>query len=97
MALARVVSFDGVTDERIAELRERITGEARPDNLPASEMLLLHDPDAGSALAILVFESEEDYRTADATLNAMSPDETPGNRASVARDRVAVRMTSATA
>jgi hypothetical protein len=97
MALARVVSFDGVTDERIAELRQRITSEERPENLPASEMLLLHDPEAGSALAILVFESEDDYRTADETLNAMSPDETPGSRASVARYQVAVRMTSATA
>jgi hypothetical protein len=97
MALARVVSFDGVTDERMAELRRRITSEPQPDDLPASEMLLLHDPEAGSALAILVFESEEDYRTADATLNAMSPEETPGSRASVGKYQVAVRMTSETA
>ena len=97
MSLARVVSFDGVTDERIAELRQRITSESRPENLPASEMLLLHDADAGSALAILFFESEEDYRTADEALNAMTPDETPGSRASVGRYQVAVRMTSATA
>ena len=96
MALARVVSFDGVTDERIAELRQRITSEPQPENLPASEMLLLHDPGAGSALAIMFFESEEDYRTADATLNAMTPDETPGSRASVGKYQVAVRMTSAT-
>lgn len=97
MALARVVSFDGVTDERMAELRQRMTSEPRPENLPATEMLLLHDPDAGSALAILVFESEEDYRMADETLNAMSPDETPGSRASVGRYKVAVRITGATA
>ncbi len=97
MALARVVSFDGVTDERIAALRERITSEPQPENLPASEMLLLHDAEAGSALAILVFESEDDYRTADETLNAMSPDETPGSRGSVGKYQVAVRMTSATA
>ena len=96
MALARVVSFDGVTDERIADLRTRITSEPQPENLPASEMLLLHDPDAGSALAILFFESEEDYRTADETLNAMAADETPGSRASVGKYQVAVRMTSAT-
>src|SRR5436190_8970746 len=97
MALARVVSFDGVTDERIAALRERITSEPRPENLPAGDMLLLHDPDTGSALAILVFDSEEDYRTADQTLNAMTPDETPGSRASVGKYQVAVRMSSATA
>ena len=97
MALARVVSFDGVTDERIAELRERIANDPRPDDLPASEMLLLHDPAAGSALAILVFENDDDYRTADRTLNAMPTDDTPGSRASVAKYQVAVRVTGATA
>ena len=97
MALARVVSFDGVTEERVAELRQRMASEPRPDDLPASEMLLLHDAQAGSALAILFFENEDDYRTADRTLNAMSPDETPGTRASVGKYQVAVRMTSATA
>jgi hypothetical protein len=97
MAIARVVTFDGVTDERIAELRDRIANEPRPENLPASEMLLLHNPDAGAALAILFFESENDYRTADQTLNAMSADETPGSRASVGKYQVAVRMTSTTA
>ena len=97
MALARVVSFDGVTEERIAELRQRMTSEPQPEDIPASEMLLLHDTEAGSALAILFFENEDDYRTADRTLNAMSPDETPGSRASVGKFQVAVRMTSATA
>ena len=97
MALARVVSFEGVTDSRIAELRERMSNEPRPDDIPASEMLLLHDPDAGSALAILIFESEDDYRTADQTLNAMPADETPGSRASVGKYQVAVRVTGATA
>jgi hypothetical protein len=97
MALARVVSFDGVTEERVAELRQRMASEPRPDDLPASEMLLLHDAQAGSALAILFFENEDDYRTADRTLNAMSPEETPGTRASVGKYQVAVRMTSATA
>jgi len=73
-----------------------MASEPRPDDLPASEMLLLHDAQAGSALAILFFENEDDYRTADRTLNAMSPEETPGTRASVGKYQVAVRMTSAT-
>ena len=97
MALARVVSFDGVTEERIAELRQRMTSEPRPEDIPASEMLLLHDTEAGSALAILFFENEDDYRKADEALNAMPSDETPGSRASVGRYQVAVRMTSTTA
>jgi hypothetical protein len=97
MALARVVSFDGVTDERIAELRRRINDEPQPEDLPASGMLLLHDPGAGSALAIIFFESEEDYRRGDEMLNAMPAEETPGSRGTVAKYQVAVRMTGATA
>jgi len=97
MALARVVSFDGVTNDKVEELRRRIANEPQPDNLPASEMLLLHDPDAGSALAILIFDNEDDYRTGDAALNAMPADETPGSRASVRKYQIAVRMSSETA
>ncbi len=94
MALARAVSFNGVTDERIAELRQRMTSEPQPEDLPASEMLLLHDPDAGTALAILLFESEDDYRRGDEMLNAMPAEETPGSRATVARYQVAARVTA---
>ena len=97
MALARVVSFDGVTDDRMEELRRRITSEPQPESLPASEMLLLHDPEAGSALAILIFDNEDDYRTGDQALNAMPADETPGSRAAVRKYQVAVRMTSTNA
>jgi hypothetical protein len=97
MALARVVSFDGVTDQRVEQLRQRIASEPQPENIPASEMLLLHDPAAGSALAILIFESEDDYRTADHTLNAMPADETPGSRASVGKYQIALRMSGTTA
>ena len=35
MALARVVSFEGVTDERVAELTQRIEGDPRPEDVPA--------------------------------------------------------------
>ena len=97
MALARVVKFDGVTDARVEELRQRIAGEPQPEGIPASEMLLLHDPAAGSALAIMLFDSEDDYRTADRTLNQMPEDETPGSRASVGKYQVAIRMAGTTA
>ena len=97
MALARVVSFDGVSDERIEELRQRISSEPQPENIPASDMVLLHDAAAGSALAILIFDNEEDYRTADQTLNAMPSEETPGSRSSVAKYQVALRMSGSTA
>jgi hypothetical protein len=97
MALARVVTFDGVTDQRVEELRQRIESEPKPEGIPASEMLLLHDPGAGSALAIMIFDNEDDYRTADQTLNAMPVEETPGSRATVGKYQVAVRMSGTTA
>ena len=93
MALARAVSFDGVTKERIEELRQQISQGERPEGLPASEIVLLHDEDGGKALVVLFFESEDDYRQGDEVLNAMSADETPGRRAGVAKYTVAARMT----
>lgn len=93
MALARVVSFEGVSRERMAELAREVEEGDRPDDLPASEVILLHDPEGERALAILFFESEEDYRRGDETLEAMPAEETPGRRTSVSRYEVAVRMT----
>jgi hypothetical protein len=94
MSLARVVSFDGVSSDRMAEMQKEMEGAgARPENVPATEILVLHDPDSDQALAILFFDSEEDYRQGDETLNAMPTTDTPGQRTSVKKYQVAVRMT----
>jgi hypothetical protein len=53
---------------------------------------VLHDPEGERSLAIVLFENEEDYRRGDAALNAMSSADTPGNRTSVAKYQVAIRM-----
>jgi hypothetical protein len=92
MALARVVAFEGVTKERIEELRREIGEQGRPDEIPATEIMILHDPDAEKSLAIVFFENEEDYRKGDAALNAMPADDTPGSRAAVTRYEVAIRV-----
>ena len=94
MALARVVSFEGVTKQRIEALRSQIGDQGRPDEVPASEILILHDPDGEKSLAILFFETEDDYRKGDAALNAMPADDTPGGRTSVTKYNVAIRMTA---
>jgi hypothetical protein len=44
-------------------------------------------------VVVLFFETEEDYRRGDEFLNAMDPGETPGQRTSVTRYDVAMRMT----
>ncbi len=92
MAFARVVSFDGVSKQRIEQMKEEMSGDAPPEEIPASEVIILHDPDAERSLAIVFFETEDDYRRADAALNAMPASDTPGSRTGVAKYDVAMRM-----
>jgi hypothetical protein len=93
MALARVVSFDGVSSDRIAEMQREMEGNERPDNVPAKEILVLHDPEAEKSLVVVFFENEDDYRAGDAALSAMPAGDTPGQRTSVTKYNVAFRMT----
>ena len=93
MALARVVSFDGVSKDRVEEIKREMSSGERPEGLPASEIVMLHDPDAEKSLVILFFDNEDDYRQGDETLNAMPAGDTPGSRTSVKKYEVAIRMT----
>jgi hypothetical protein len=68
-------------------------GSDRPDDIPAKEIVVLHDPDAEKSLVIVFFDSEDDYQRGDAALNAMPAGDTPGQRTSVAKYEVAFRMT----
>jgi hypothetical protein len=92
MALARVVTFEGVGTDRIEQLRSQVEGSERPENLPASEMIVLHDADAEKSVVIIFFENEDDYRQGDETLNAMPTPDTPGQRTSVGKYDVAIRV-----
>jgi hypothetical protein len=94
MALARVVSFEGVSSARMAEMQTRVEESGRPEGVPATEMMLLHNRESETALAIIFFDTEEDYQQGEAALSAMPADETPGQRSAVARYEVAVRMTA---
>jgi hypothetical protein len=94
MPLARVVSFDGVNSDRMAEMQREMEGGDRPDNVPAKEIVVLHDPEAEKSLVILFFETEDDYRRGDEALNAMPAGDTPGQRTSVGKYQVAARMTA---
>ena len=94
MALARVVTFDGVSSQRIDDMKREMEGTERPEGLPATEVIVLHDPEAERSLAIVFFATEEDYASGDATLNAMPAGDTPGARSSVAKYNVAIRLTA---
>ncbi|MFL5943761.1 MAG: hypothetical protein ACJ75L_10905 [Gaiellaceae bacterium] len=92
MALARVVSFDGVSSDRIAEMRTEIESGEPPEGMPSGELLILHDPDAEQSLAIVIFDNEDDYRKGDEILGSMPASDTPGTRTSVKKYNVAHRM-----
>ena len=94
MALARVVTFEGVSKDRMEEMDREMREGQRPEGLPATELIVLHDPEAEKSLAIVFFETEEDYRRGDEVLNAMPAGDTPGRRTSVTKYEVATRMTS---
>jgi hypothetical protein len=93
MALARVVTFDGVSAERMAELTKQIEADDAPDDVPATEILMLHDADAQRSVVVLFFDNDGDYERGDAALSAMPASDTPGERTSVQKYSVAGRMT----
>jgi hypothetical protein len=95
---ARVARFEGADAESMtksaAEIRAQAESEGGPPpGLPAKEFLLLHNTAAGKALAITLFETEDDYRQGDETLNSMStPGEGMGQRASVEKYELVVHV-----
>ena len=91
MALARVVTFDGVDRARIDQLRQQIGDGERPEGLNATEILVLHDASANKSVSIVFFDNEEDYAQGNAILDAMPRDDTPGERTSVSKYDVAIR------
>jgi hypothetical protein len=92
MALARVVSFEGVGKDRVEEMRREMSDGQPPEGFPPAEILVLHDAEAEKSLVVIIFESEDDYALGDEILSAMPASETPGRRMGVAKYDVAMRM-----
>ena len=84
---ARVARFEGGDAEAIRQMAQEMNSRAEsgpPEGVPATGFTLLIDPDHGRGLAISLFETEEDLRKGDETLNSMSPPgDGMGERASV--------------
>ena len=91
MALARVVTFEGVDKDRIDEIKREINEGGPPEGMSPSEILVLHDPDAEKSLVVVFFDSEDEYRRGDEVLSAMPAGDTPGRRTAVGKYDVAVR------
>ncbi|HEY7042320.1 MAG TPA: hypothetical protein VH419_01490 [Nocardioidaceae bacterium] len=88
MALARVVTFEGGTAEGLRAAVEEVNGQMRdrggpPEGVKSIGMTFLVDPDGGRAMFVGIFENEADLNDSTATLEAMSPPEGMGQRASV--------------
>jgi hypothetical protein len=94
MALARVVEFEGVSPDRIEQLKADMEGGERPEGLPATEFMLLYDAAAQKSVAIVFFDNEDDYAQGDATLDAMPRGDTPGQRVSIGKYEVAAHVTA---
>jgi hypothetical protein len=94
MALARVVTFDGVSKERMEEMNREMEGGQPPEGFPSAEMIALHDADAEQSVVVIVFDNEDDYKKGDEILSAMPAGDTPGQRTSVKKYDVAMRMKS---
>jgi hypothetical protein len=91
---ARVVRWEGGDAEAMkrsaAEIRER-SADGPPEGVPSKGLVILNDPENGRAMAIGLFETEEDYRQGDETLNAMDPPgDGMGKRVAVEKYEVAV-------
>jgi hypothetical protein len=93
---ARVVRWEGAEAEALRQTAERIGADAEdgpPEGVPAKGLLLLQDLEAGKAMAISFFETEEDYREGDETLNSMNPPgDGMGRRVAVDKYSVALEL-----
>jgi hypothetical protein len=94
MAIARVVTFDGVSKDRMDQMDREMQEGQPPEGFPSAELIVLHDAEAEKSLVVVIFENEDDYRAGDAILSAMPAGDTPGQRTSVTRYDVATRMKS---
>jgi hypothetical protein len=94
---ARVATFTGGDGAKAAaEIRAQEEAQGGPPpGLPAKKLLILNDASSQKAMAIAFFETEDDYRQGDATLNSMSPpggENSMGERSSVEKFEVVLEL-----
>ena len=94
---ARVATWEGgdpaQTRASIDQIKER-AASGTPEGVPAVGFLMLISPDANKVLAIALFETEDDLKQGDATLNSMDPpvQDGMGKRTSVEMFEVPVKI-----
>jgi hypothetical protein len=93
---ARVTKWEGGTAEGLKaaaeETRERAPS-GPPPGVPAKGFTMLIDPDTGASMSIVLFDTMEDLKQGDATLNDMTPgSDDVGTRGPVETYEVAVDL-----
>ena len=94
---ARVATFEGGDPDQVRQTIEEIkqrSEEGPPEGVPAVGFLMLHRADEGKVIAISLFETEEDLKQGDSTLNSMDPPAqgAMGQRASVESYEVGIKI-----
>ncbi|MCP9488109.1 MAG: hypothetical protein MSC30_19895 [Gaiellaceae bacterium MAG52_C11] len=89
--MARTRSKNG--EDKAEGLKARVEEQGGPpEGVVSLGVQFLHDLDQRTAVVIQRFASEEDMRTSEQALEAMDPEGTPGNRASIDCCTVAVEV-----
>lgn len=73
---ARVATFEGGETDKVNEMVAEISQRAEsgpPEGVPAVGFLMLHSPEQGRLISISLFETDEDLKQGDSTLNSMDP------------------------
>ena len=86
MTLARVTTFEGGTADGIRGAVEELQsyiGSGPPEGVKSTGLTVLVDREGGRVRFIGLFANEEDLRESEEALEAMSPPEGMGQRASV--------------
>ena len=78
--LARVVTFDGVSSDRMNEMKQEMEGGQPPEGLDAKELLVLHDPDSEKSLVVVFFDDEGAYQRGDVSPSGWTPRGCPRSR-----------------
>lgn len=95
--IARFENAEGNWEERIEEVRKRMSGEVDSPMAQALDAveraMMLVDRENGRGAGVIFCETEEDLRRIDQAMNQMSPPPGAGTRASVEVYEVAVDET----
>jgi hypothetical protein len=74
---ARVATFEladaSKIDDELNEMRQQGEEQGPPPGVPATEFIMLVDKPGGKVIGITLFETDEDLRKGNETLNSMSP------------------------